>query len=44
MIHHMERKSKEKKGEATLKIDISQSYDKVDWNFLKFMMQRMGFT
>lgn len=32
------------KGEATLKIDISMAYDKVDWGYLFAIMKRMGFN
>ena len=34
IIHHMKRKSKDKKGDVAFKIDISKAYDKIDWGFL----------
>lgn len=32
-----------KKGRVALKLDISKAYDKVEWNFLKQVMMRLGF-
>ena len=43
IIHHMKRKSKGKKGDVALKIDISKAYDKIDWGFLKGIMLKLGF-
>ncbi|GAU50953.1 hypothetical protein TSUD_411410 [Trifolium subterraneum] len=43
-IHALMRKTKGRRGELTLKIDISKTYDKVDWGFLRGVMTRMGFT
>ena len=31
-------------GMASLKIDRSKAYDRVEWNFLKNMMLRLGFA
>ncbi|GAU51576.1 hypothetical protein TSUD_414250 [Trifolium subterraneum] len=44
VIHALKRKTKGRRGELTLKIDISKAYDKVDWVFLRGVMTRMGFT
>jgi hypothetical protein len=44
VIHALKRKTKGMKGELTLKIDISKTYDKIDWGFLKGMLFRMGFS
>jgi ribonuclease HI len=32
------------KGELALKIDISKAYDKVDWGFMRGMLERLGFA
>jgi hypothetical protein len=32
------------KGELDLKIDISKAYDKVDWRFLRGMLERLRFA
>ena len=29
---------------AAVKLDVSKVYDRVEWNFLEVMMQRMGFA
>lgn len=34
---------KGKKGDMALRIDISKAFDRVDWNFLKNMMLKLGF-
>ncbi|XP_065855885.1 uncharacterized protein [Euphorbia lathyris] len=43
LLHYMKRKNRGVKGEVALKIDISKAYDRVDWNFLREVMRRMGF-
>jgi len=43
IVHHMKCKRKGKMGEVALKIDISKAYDRVDWNYVKSVMRRMGF-
>nr|DAD46191.1 TPA_asm: hypothetical protein HUJ06_004421 [Nelumbo nucifera] len=44
LIHFMRMKRKGKVGEVALKIDISKAHDRVDWQFLKLMMQKLGFS
>ncbi|MCI08947.1 replication protein A 70 kDa dna-binding subunit, partial [Trifolium medium] len=34
VIHALKRKTRGAKGDPTLKIDISNAFDKVDWGFL----------
>ncbi|GAU31848.1 hypothetical protein TSUD_114590 [Trifolium subterraneum] len=43
VIHALKRKTKDRRGELALKIDISKAYDKVDWGFLRGVMTKMGF-
>lgn len=44
IIHHLRCKTGGKKGEATLKIDIRKAYDKVEWNYLLAILERMRFA
>ncbi|MCI24038.1 RNA-directed DNA polymerase (Reverse transcriptase) [Trifolium medium] len=44
VIHALKRKTKGRKGELALKIDISKAYDKVDWGFLRGVLSKMGFS
>jgi hypothetical protein len=43
VIHAMKRRTRGTKGDLTLKIDISKAYDRVDWGFLRGMLERLGF-
>jgi ribonuclease HI len=43
IIHAMKRKTRGNNGHLALKIDISKAYDRVDWGFLRGMLERMGF-
>jgi hypothetical protein len=44
VIHALQRKVKGFRGDMALKIDISKAYDKVDWGFLRGMLERLGFA
>ncbi|GAU25843.1 hypothetical protein TSUD_31070 [Trifolium subterraneum] len=44
VIHALKRKTQGRRGELTLKIDITKAYDKVDWGFLRGVMTKMGFS
>ncbi|KAH9686509.1 putative reverse transcriptase/RNA-dependent DNA polymerase [Citrus sinensis] len=44
IVYYLKRKKQGKVGVVALKIDMSKAYDHVEWNFLKFMMLRMGFA
>jgi hypothetical protein len=44
VIHALKRRTRGAKGELALKIDISKAYDKVDWGFMRGMLERLGFS
>jgi hypothetical protein len=43
VLHALKRKTRGRKGDLALKIDISKAYDKVDWGFMRGMLERLGF-
>ena len=44
MIHNMKINKGINDGNCALKIDISKAYDMVEWEFLKGMLERFGFS
>jgi len=40
IVHYMMTKSKGREGSVTLKLDISKSYDPIDWDYLKEVMKK----
>ncbi|KAL2226306.1 UNVERIFIED_CONTAM: hypothetical protein Sindi_1989300 [Sesamum indicum] len=41
MIHHLDLRYN--KGNLVIKLDMSKAYDRVNWNFLLTVLQKMGF-
>ena len=44
VMHHLNRKNKGKMGQMALKLDVSKAYDRVEWPFVKAIMQKMDFN
>ena len=42
-LHTMHSKKKGEKGSLAPKLDISNAYDRVEWQFLQSIMEKMGF-
>lgn len=42
--HFMKRHTQGKSGIAGLKIDISKAYDRLEWGFIRNMMEKFGFN
>ena len=44
VCHYMKNRRKRQNGVAALKIDMTKAYDKLEWKFIKDMMEKLGFN
>lgn len=44
VLHSMKRNTRKKWGDVALKIDISKAYDRLDWNYIRLILTKMGFS
>ena len=42
MLHRMQKRQKGKIGHMAVKLNISKAYDRIEWNFLKQIMLKIG--
>ncbi|XP_074346940.1 uncharacterized protein LOC141685753 [Apium graveolens] len=44
MVHYLNRKRRGNSGCMALKIDMSKAYDRIEWDYLRELLRKMGFN
>lgn len=44
VIHYLKRKRRGREWHMTIKLDMNKAYDRIEWSFLRGMLNKMGYN